>query len=88
MLSKCLNPACSNPFRYLRDGRIYQLEIPAPSGSTSTRRRREFFWLCAHCCSTFTVVLREGVGCAQPRLLELASGDVTEDSEPDVHYPA
>jgi hypothetical protein len=88
MLSKCLNPACSTPFRYLRDGRIYQLEIPAPPGSTSSYRRREFFWLCGQCCSTLTVVVREGVGCVQPRYLELPSGDLAEESEPETSYPA
>jgi len=27
---QCLNPVCSAPFRYLREGRIFNLEIPAP----------------------------------------------------------
>lgn len=29
MLSNCLNPARSAPFRYLREGRIFHLEIPS-----------------------------------------------------------
>ena|SRR5579871_4823171 len=27
MLSKCANPACTKPFHYLRDGRLYEVEI-------------------------------------------------------------
>ena len=63
MLSECLNPACSTPFRYLHDGRIYQLEIPATPGNDSPRR--EYFWLCGRCCSEFSVVLRDGHGCIE-----------------------
>ena len=63
MLSTCLNPACGTPFRYLHDGRIYQLEIPAVPQKHSTRR--EYFWLCGRCCSEFAVVLRDGQGCIE-----------------------
>ncbi len=31
MLSRCANPSCSTPFRYLRDGRLFQAE--ASSGN-------------------------------------------------------
>jgi hypothetical protein len=65
MLSRCLNPACSAPFRYLRNGRIYQLEIPAAHGNYSAKPRREYFWLCGRCCSEFSVVLRDGHGCIE-----------------------
>ena len=63
MLSKCFNPACSTPFRYLHDGRMYQLEIPPVLGNHSPRR--EYFWLCGRCCSEFSVVLRDGHGCIE-----------------------
>lgn len=88
MLAKCLNPACSSPFLYFRDGRIYQLEIPASSQSAPPGRRRELFWLCGRCCAAFTVVLRDGQGCVQPRYLELASGDWAEESEPETIFPS
>jgi hypothetical protein len=74
MLSKCFNPGCSTPFRYLRDGRIYQLEIAAPAGASGSARRREFFWLCGHCCATLTVVVKEGAGAVQPRFREVVPG--------------
>ena len=61
MVSRCFNPACSTPFRYLHDGRIYQLEIPAAPHSP----RREYFWLCGRCCSELSVVLRDGHGCIE-----------------------
>lgn len=78
MLSKCLNSSCITPFRYLRDGRIYSLEIPSPDAS---RRQREFFWLCGACCAQFTVVVKDGVGTVQPRFLELPSGEQVEQAE-------
>jgi hypothetical protein len=65
MLSKCFNPACNTPFRYLREGRIYQLEIPGAAENHSSMPRREYFWLCESCCSEFAVVLREGHGCIE-----------------------
>src|SRR3954464_15169070 len=27
MVSKCANPACSTPFHYLREGKIFKLEV-------------------------------------------------------------
>ena len=27
MVSKCANPACSTPFHYLREGKIYRVEV-------------------------------------------------------------
>jgi hypothetical protein len=87
MLSKCLNPACTSPFRYFRDGRIYQLEMTTSSGEPVSTRRREFFWLCGNCCAAFTVVLRDGQGCVQARYLELPTGEMAEESEPETAYP-
>lgn len=29
MVSKCANPACSAPFHYLREGKIFRIEIEA-----------------------------------------------------------
>ena len=60
MLSKCANPACSTPFRYLRDGKIFEIDSkretsPATEGKPSPRRV-EFFWLCGECCVQLTVI--------------------------------
>jgi hypothetical protein len=69
MLSKCLNPSCSATFRYLSDGRVFHLELPA-SGNNGTSRRREYFWLCEQCCASFTVVIKDGIAELRSRFLE------------------
>ena len=61
MLSKCANPACSQPFRYLRDGKLFEIEIhsspdASAAGERKPIRRVEFFWLCGQCCTELTVV--------------------------------
>jgi hypothetical protein len=81
MLSKCLNSTCSTPFRYLRDGRIYHLEIPARGEGPLERSRREYFWLCGRCCASLTVVVKNGAGTVQPRFLQLVSGERVEQEE-------
>jgi hypothetical protein len=60
MLQKCANPACSAPFRSLREGKLFLAENrdshAEDSGPSSTRRlRREHFWLCDACSSYFTL---------------------------------
>lgn len=57
MLSKCANPACSTPFIYLRDGKIFQSRPMRASGSESAEASRpEYFWLCGPCSEDFTLV--------------------------------
>ena len=80
MLSKCLNPTCLATFRYLRDGRVFHLEVPAP-GQNGTMRRREYFWLFGRCCATFTIVVKDGTPAVRPRFIELTSGERMEESE-------
>ena len=80
MLAKCLNPICSQTFRYLSDGRIFHLEIPV-AGDTVTSRRREYFWLCDSCCAKFTVVLKNGTGVLESRFLEMMSSERLERGE-------
>ena len=50
MLSKCANPGCSELFRYLGEGRLFQLERTATleDGGKPTRRI-EHYWLCDRC---------------------------------------
>jgi hypothetical protein len=67
MLSKCANPACSQPFRYLRDGKLFEIETNrSPDewtvGERKSNRRVEFFWLCGQCCTELTVVLDKNHG--------------------------
>jgi len=45
MISQCANPACGRELHYLRDGKIYLLEVSAKTGG----KRREHFWLCGEC---------------------------------------
>ena len=70
MLAKCLNPACSTRFLYLREGRIFRLEIPLPASSGYTHRR-ELFWLCGLCSKTLMVVVRDNRPAVMPRFLAL-----------------
>jgi hypothetical protein len=62
MLSKCASPACSNPFRYLHEGKLYLIESkasgrkPLPDAKfASTSRALEFAWLCSSCCRYMTI---------------------------------
>jgi len=60
MLSKCANPACSTPFRYLRDGKLFEIQTNTEDvnslGSRKPVRRVEFFWLCGSCSTELTVI--------------------------------
>lgn len=60
MLSKCANPACTQPFRYLRDGKLFEIETrvgpDSAAGDKKPSRRVEFFWLCGQCATELTVV--------------------------------
>ena|SRR5579864_7417929 len=35
MVSKCANPACSTPFHYLREGKIFRIEVEVTPSLTS-----------------------------------------------------
>lgn len=59
MLSKCANPACSERFLYLHQGKLFQLtplpELQAVAGQFLPQMH-ERFWLCDRCAKTMTVV--------------------------------
>jgi hypothetical protein len=62
MLRKCANPACTVPFRSLREGKLFLAEASphsAEPASDAQRRkklpRREHFWLCQACSAHFTL---------------------------------
>jgi hypothetical protein len=67
MLTKCFNPACSNPFRFLGEGRLFPIEFSPPAGAGGTsgvgsgRRKNECFWLCPHCSNILTIVVARGI---------------------------
>ena len=83
MLAKCANPVCGEHFRYLREGRIFNLEIdpPAPGSSPGPQHRIEHFWLCEQCARSLTVVYDQGLVITKSRHLELSQGE-PEEPEP------
>jgi len=67
MISKCANPACSVPFHYLRDGKLFRMEYdPQPPATTDLTepgrpvRKVEHFWLCGSCSTSMTLVMNKG----------------------------
>jgi hypothetical protein len=70
VLSKCANPVCSAPFRYLHEGKLFRMEMES-GGHNATGlgadpelrkpgRRVEFFWLCDQCASRMTLSIAGG----------------------------
>ncbi len=67
MVSKCANPGCSATFHYLRDGKVFQLQVDA-SHSEGPRLLRparppahvEHFWLCGPCAGSLTLLVDNG----------------------------
>jgi hypothetical protein len=68
MLHKCANPACSAPFRSLREGKLFVAEtFPSElnasfDGNRRKVRRREHFWLCNACSAQFTLRFDANLG--------------------------
>ena len=78
MIAKCANPACSTPFRYLHEGRLFRFERRVPEKGQpflsidATRQERsnrvEFFWLCDQCSAKMTLTYRKGIGVTPSRV--------------------
>lgn len=80
MLAKCANPSCHAPFLYLREGKLYQMEVGpemlarAPqdnnqaglTGDRKPARHLEFFWLCGRCSRQLTLSFDRGRGVVVP----------------------
>jgi hypothetical protein len=79
MLHKCANPACTVPFRSLREGKLFLAETfpselsPEFDGNRRKLHRREHFWLCNDCSSQFTLRFDPAVGMLTVPLHEHAS---------------
>ena len=83
MLGKCANPICGAHFRYLSQGRVFNVPLygteSANGPDNKTKRyaypqRVEHYWLCAVCLTTLTLVLRKGKAEVQPRFPQLTDG--------------
>lgn len=67
MVSKCANPDCATPLHYLREGKIYRIEVEEFAADSVARytdqskkkpaRKAEHFWLCAKCSQTMMISL-------------------------------
>jgi len=65
MVSKCVNPECSTPLQYLREGKVYRVELQEITAAELTpflsmpakkpAKRVEHFWLCGECSNTMEV---------------------------------
>ena len=66
MLSKCANPACTTPFQYLHEGKLFQFEVSNPGPrlveENSSARKVEYFWLCGRCAVTMTLAFERHRG--------------------------
>lgn len=72
MLHKCANPACSNVFRRLSEGKLFQVETeylepsspgkPGAPRSPRSARKVEHYWLCNQCSSFLTLTFERGRG--------------------------
>jgi hypothetical protein len=82
VLSKCANPACAGRFRYLHQGRIFQVEtgvvLSGRNGSSS--RKIEHFWLCELCAQILEVVVEHGAVTTRPLQTQLTEGGAQEKS--------
>ena len=67
MVTKCANRSCPNEFHYLRNGRLFLVEMdeqntPLPFGPQLVRdpkkpHRVEHYWLCDDCVPTLTLAI-------------------------------
>lgn len=83
MIARCANPICGAHFRYLNQGRVYNVPVYAPGTTRETQstvgpRRVEHFWLCSVCCLTLTLTLRNGKAEIQARYPLLTDGGTPE----------
>jgi hypothetical protein len=83
VLSKCANPACFARFRYLHEGRIFNIEIKKESPDQHAQPRIEHFWLCESCAQTLKVVWEDSVVSTRPRHLALPSPARDEPPQPE-----
>jgi len=67
MVTKCANHECANEFHYLRNGRLFIVEVDdrshwlalgaQPAGERKKPHRIEHYWLCDECAPRLTLVI-------------------------------
>jgi hypothetical protein len=61
MLTKCANPICNARFRYLREGRLFKMDVPSRTlaylAGKKPPRQVEHFWLCEDCAAQMTLAV-------------------------------
>jgi len=69
MIWKCANSACSVPFHYMRDGKLFRMEYAGEQQAIGPRfgelpkkavRKVEHFWLCGSCSLSMTLIMNAG----------------------------
>ncbi len=62
MVSKCANPACDTRFRYLHEGRLFNVfeAIPGAESRPAHASRMELYWLCNECAKRVRIMLQDG----------------------------
>jgi hypothetical protein len=65
MVTKCVNPACTKPFLYLREGKV--LRVSSPRSAGPFRHPVEHFWLCGPCSKEYELVLKDKTVSVVPR---------------------
>jgi rubredoxin len=69
LVSKCANPTCFTPFRYLHQGRLYKLRLAherKPANGHGVLERIEHYWLCPECSRSLTVAVEAGKAITRP----------------------
>ena len=83
MISKCANPECSQPFHYLREGRLFQVTRDHAGrllgGAFSISEggpphRMEHYWLCGACAQRYTLVIDPERGVVPASMPPAAAG--------------
>ena len=49
MVSKCANESCGAPFRYMRQGKLFPIDVEFEDASGHRQRKTRYIWLCPIC---------------------------------------
>ena len=74
--TKCLNPSCGTSCRYLYEGRIFSADrVVTSADGQKTEKSIDHYWLCDTCAKSLTVVIKNGIATAVPRILDFITQD-------------